>query len=152
MRTVRKGKCSAQPHRNDRIEYEYKTDRTATHGQRHAFCSQDTEHHDWPKATREPWRPGSPLSMSKPMALIPRGQCDPDRRRARRCHRTDEFCGWPTTRSRGPGRQIPAKIKLTGIDNPPCGRVKQDALTEFICQADAVLAHNADFGYSVLPT
>ncbi len=47
-----------------------------------------------------------------------------------------------------PGRQIPAKItKLTGIDNLAVRgkRIKQPALTEFICQADAVLAHNAGF-------
>ena len=47
-----------------------------------------------------------------------------------------------------PGRQIPAKItKLTGIDNLAVRgkRIKQSALTEFICQADAVLAHNAGF-------
>ena len=47
-----------------------------------------------------------------------------------------------------PGRQIPAKItKLTGIDNLTVRgkRIKHAALTEFICQADAVLAHNAGF-------
>ncbi|MBH9537061.1 3'-5' exonuclease [Novosphingopyxis sp. YJ-S2-01] len=47
-----------------------------------------------------------------------------------------------------PGRQIPARItKLTGIDNLTVRgkRIKQPALTEFICQADAVLAHNAGF-------
>ena len=47
-----------------------------------------------------------------------------------------------------PRRQIPAKItKLTGIDNLTVRgkRIKHTALTKFICQADAVLAHNAGF-------
>jgi len=47
-----------------------------------------------------------------------------------------------------PGRQIPVKItKLTGIDNLTVRdkRIKREALSEFICQADAVLAHNSGF-------
>ena len=47
-----------------------------------------------------------------------------------------------------PKRQIPPKITaLTGIDNRMVAgkRIKRDALTAFLCQADALLAHNASF-------
>ena len=47
-----------------------------------------------------------------------------------------------------PGRQIPPRItRLTGIDNLTVRgkQIQHTALTEFICQADAVLAHNAGF-------
>ena len=47
-----------------------------------------------------------------------------------------------------PKRLIPPKIvDLTGIDNHTVQgkRIKRDALTEFLCQADALLAHNAGF-------
>ena len=52
------------------------------------------------------------------------------------------------TAKQDPKRQIPPKITaLTGIDNLTVAekRIKRDALTAFLCQADALLAHNASF-------
>ena len=52
------------------------------------------------------------------------------------------------TAMQDPKRQIPPKItQLTGIDNRTVEgkRIKREALTAFLCQADACLAHNASF-------
>ena len=52
------------------------------------------------------------------------------------------------TAMQDPKRQIPPKIvALTGIDNRTVKgkRIKRDALTAFLCKADALLAHNAGF-------
>ena len=52
------------------------------------------------------------------------------------------------TAMQDPKRQIPPKITaLTGIDNLTVAgkRIKREALTAFLCQADALLAHNASF-------
>ena len=52
------------------------------------------------------------------------------------------------TAMQDPKRAIPPKITaLTGIDNRMVAgkRIKREALTAFLCQADALLAHNASF-------
>ena len=52
------------------------------------------------------------------------------------------------TAMQDPKRQIPPKIvALTGIDNHTVEgkRIKREALTEFLCKADACLTHNAGF-------
>lgn len=52
------------------------------------------------------------------------------------------------TAMQDPKRQNPPKIvELTGIDNHTVKgkRIKRDELTAFLCQADALLAHNAGF-------